>query len=171
MKHIKYIFPLLLLLLLAACATAGSAPALPPEGTEDWAATAPVQEPVAVQITMDNWQEYFELRETEQVYQSESCDVINRVFGYGVFLKDAYTDRLAEGSDVAFELEYNLVWRRVLGDLAGDSYSIHHATSDEQKKTQQAQLVDFRGRTDISEESDFFGSVAVEFAFDSEFSA
>lgn len=128
-------------------------------------------QPVPVEITMENWEEYFELRETEQVHISESCSVINRIFGYGVFLKEEYVDRLAEGSDVSFELEYNLVWRRVMGDLTGDSYMLQSAQTDPDRKTQTAQLTDFRGNPAVAEESDFYNSVAVEFAFDAEFGA
>ena len=128
-------------------------------------------QPVPVEITMENWEEYFELRDTEQVHISESCSVINRVFGYGVFLKEEYVDRLAEGSDVSFELEYNLVWRRVMGDLTGDSYMLQSAQTDPDRKTQTAQLTDFRGNPAVAEESDFYNSVAVEFEFDAEFGA
>ena len=128
-------------------------------------------QPVPVAITMENWEEYFELRDTEQVHISESCSVINRIFGYGVFLKEEYVDRLAEGSDVSFELEYNLVWRRVMGDLTGDSYMLQSAQTDPDRKTQTAQLTDFRGNPAVAEESDFYNSVAVEFAFDAEFGA
>ena len=128
-------------------------------------------QPVPVEITMENWEEYFVLRETEQVHISESCSVINRIFGYGVFLKEEYVDRLAEGSDVSFELEYNLVWRRVMGDLTGDSYMLQSAQTDPDRKTQTAQLTDFRGNPAVAEESDFYNSVAVEFEFDAEFGA
>ena len=128
-------------------------------------------QPVPVEITMENWEEYFVLRETEQVHISESCSVINRIFGYGVFLKEEYVDRLAEGSDVSFELEYNLVWRRVMGDLTGDSYMLQSAQTDPDRKTLTAQLTDFRGNPAVAEESDFYNSVAVEFAFDAEFGA
>lgn len=145
-------------------------PTLPPTEPPTEAPTEP-PEPDVIRITMENWEEYFELRETEQIYISESCGVINRVFGYGVFLKEEFQDRFAGGSDVLFELEYNLAWVRVMGDLAGDSYMLTGLTSDADRKTLQTQLTDFRGTTNVSEESDFFGQVAAEFAFDSEFGA
>lgn len=134
------------------------------------APTEPPQ-PEEIAITMENWEEYFELRKTEQVYVSESCNVINRVFGYGVFLKEEFADRFAEGSELLFDLEYNLAWTRVMGDLAGDSYMLTGLQADAERKTLTANLTDFRGLTSLSEESDFYNQVAAEFAFDSEFGA
>lgn len=171
-KVMIMLLALAMLLSMAACAA--------PETSPSESVTIPIvaeteaprkPEPAAVEITMDNWQDYFELRDTEQVYINDACSVVNRVFGYGVFLKEEYVPRLAEGSDVSFELEYKVVWRRVMGDLNGDSYLIQGALADSDRKTQTAKLTDFRGRTDIAEDSDFYNSVAVEFAFDSEFGA
>jgi len=142
------------------------APTLPP--TEP---PTEASQPVPVEITMENWEEYFELRETEQVYISETCSVINRVFGYGVFLKEEYTDRFAEGSQVAFDLEYNLAWTRVMGDLTADNYLMMGTQTDGERKMLTAGLTDYRIAGNMSEVSDFYGQVAAEFAFDSEFSA
>lgn len=182
MKHKMLVMALLLVFLLTGCAAPESTPGeteilftateAPPAATE----TAPVTEPAPqiitpVEITLDNWQEYFELRQTEQVYMNESCAVSNRVFGYGVFLKDEFVPLLAPGSDVSFELQYELVWRRVMGDLNGNSYLIQDINNEHTLKTQTAGMTDFRGDPSISEESDFYNRVAVEFAFDSEFGA
>jgi len=132
--------------------------------------TEPPQ-PEVITITMENWEEYFELRETEQVHISETCAVINRIFGYGVFLKEEYADRFAEGSEVSFDLEYNLAWARIMGDLTADNYLLMGTQTDGVRKTLTAGLTDFRLADNISEESDFYNQVAVEFQFDSEFGA
>ena len=142
------------------------APTLPPT---ELPAELPLPEEIT--ITLENWQEFFELRETEQVYICPTCAVTNRVFGYGVFLKEEYADRFAEGSQVSFELEYNVAWARVMGDLTADNYLITGTQSDSNRKLQTAQLSDFRLMENMSEESDFYGQVAAEFAFDSEFGA
>lgn len=143
-----------------------------PQETETQPATEPApQTIVPVEITLDNWQEYFELRQTEQVYVSESCGVTNRVFGYGVFLKEEFLPLLAPGSDISFELQYEVVWKRVMGDLTGDSYMIIGSVNEVHPKTQLAQMTDFRENAEIPEDSDFYGQVAVEFAYDSEFGA
>ena len=150
------------------------APTLPPTEPPTEPPTLPPTEPPQpeeIAITLENWQEYFEMRETEQVYISETCSVTNRVFGYGVFLKEEYADRFAEGSQVSFELEYNVAWARVMGDLTADNYMIMGAQSNPDRKLQSAQLSDFRLVENMSEESDFYGQVAAEFAFDSEFGA
>lgn len=146
---------------------------VPTESPAEAPTEAPTEapQPVPIEITLENWEEYFELRETEQVYISETCAVINRVFGYGVFLKEEYADRFAEGSDVQFDLEYNLAWARVMGDLASDSYLMMGAQSSPDRKMQTAGLTDFRIVENMSEESDFYNQVAAEFAFDSEFGA
>ena len=158
----------------APAAVVTEAPTLPPAEPPAEPPTEPPTElpqPVEITITEENWQEFFELRETEQVYVSQTCAVINRVFGYGVFLKEAYADRFAEGSRVSFELEYNVAWARVMGDLTADNYLITGTQSDLARKTQTAELADFRLVDNMSEESDFYGQVAAEFAFDSEFGA
>lgn len=150
------------------------APTLPPTEPPTEPPTLPPTEPPQpeeIAITLENWQEYFEMRETEQVYISETCSVTNRVFGYGVFLKEEYADRFAEGSQVSFELEYNVAWARVMGDLTADNYMIMGTQSNPDRKLQSAQLSDFRLVENMSEESDFYGQVAAEFAFDSEFGA
>jgi len=142
----------------------------PPE-TETPAAQPAPQEVIPVEITLDNWQDYFELRQTEQIYVSESCGVINRIFGYGVFLKEEFLPLLASESNVSFELQYEVAWKRVMGDLTGDSYMIIGSVNEVLPKTQTALLADFRENAEIPEESDFYGQVAAEFAYDSEFGA
>ena len=184
MKKIN-IFTLLLIMLLIlsgcavregtpteapAAAVVTEAPTVAPTEVPTEAPTEPPQ-PVAIEITLENWEEYFELRETEQVYISESCSVINRVFGYGVFLKEEYADRFVNESDVSFDLEYNVAWARVMGDLTADNYLIMGAQSNEERKMQTAGLTDFRLADNMSEESDFYNQIAAEFAFDSEFGA
>jgi len=174
MRKSKYmILFLALVLALTACAVPETAPTemINEETVIPATEAAEQKEPIALEITMDNWEEYFELRSTEQVYINDSCAVTNRVFGYGVFLKEEYADRLAEDSDVSFELEYSVVWRRIMGDLTGDSYLVQDAMADSGRSTQLAQLTDFRGRPEVPEESDFYGTVAAEFAYDSEFGA
>lgn len=174
---------LMLLLVLTACAVPEAAPVeteilftatetSPTEAELQTSATEPAPPAVLpVEITLDNWQEYFELRQTEQVYVSQSCAVTNRVFGYGVFLKEEFLSRLAPGSDVSFELQYDVSWKRVLGDVTSDSYMIIGSVNETLPKTQSASLADFRGNAEIPEESDFYGQAAAEFAYDSEFGA
>ena len=59
----------------------------------------------------------------------------------------------------------------MLGDVTSDSYMVIGSVNEVHPKTQIASLADFRGNPEIPEESDFFGQVAVEFAYDSEFGA
>lgn len=192
-KQNAIIMALLLVFLLTACAVQSPAPTeadvlftatetSPAEtdiqisATETEAPTEaptepPLPEATPVEISLENWENYFELRQTEQVYVSESCGVTNRVFGYGIFLKEEFLPLLAPDSDVSFELQYDVAWKRVLGDVTSDSYMIIGSVNEVHPKTQTASLTDFRSNPEIPEESDFFGQVAVEYAYDSEFGA
>ena len=191
-KQTTIIIALLLVFLLTACAVQAPAPTeadvlfnatetspaeteAPTEALTEAPTEAPTEPPlpeiIPVEISLENWENYFELRQTEQVYVSESCGVTNRVFGYGIFLKEEFLPLLAPGSDVSFELQYDVAWKRVLGDVTSDSYMIIGSVNEVHPKTQTASLSDFRGNPEIPEESDFFGQVAVEYAYDSEFGA
>ena len=143
----------------------------PTEASTEAPTEPPLPEVIPVEITLENWENYFELRQTEQVYVSESCGVTNRVFGYGIFLKEEFLPLLAPDSDVSFELQYDVAWKRVLGDVTSDSYMIIGSVNEVHPKTQTASLTDFRGNEEIPEESDFYKQVAVEYAYDSEFGA
>ncbi len=66
--------------------------------------------PQPVEITMENWSEYFELRETPNVHINDFGEIVGRDHSYGIFLKDEYYNRLAdnyEAVNVNFELTYD----------------------------------------------------------------
>lgn len=65
--------------------------------------------PVAVEITMDNWSEYFELREANNVSYNAFGEIEYNSPGYGLFLKDEYYDRLAGEYD-AVTLDIELIY-------------------------------------------------------------
>jgi len=71
-------------------------------------------EPKEVQITLDNWDEYFELREADNVMYNEFGDVTYNSPGYGVFLKEAFYTRFAS-ADVDFEMTYDEACYKIIG--------------------------------------------------------
>lgn len=77
-----------------------------------------VLRPMAVEITLDNWQEYFELQEVNEISVNEFGDISSVYPTIGIFLKEEYADRLADGYgavDVTFELSYDEALFEVLG--------------------------------------------------------
>lgn len=75
--------------------------------------------PYSVEITMDNWEEYFELRQVKNIGVNEFGEVTYSAPGYGVFLKEEYYDLLKEPS-VDFEVTYDEACFQVTG-YEGDS--------------------------------------------------
>lgn len=76
--------------------------------------------PETVEITMDNWDTYFELRETYEEYLGEFGEFSYRMPTYGIFLKDEYCELLTDdGAAVDFEVCYDEVVYEVTG-YSGD---------------------------------------------------
>ena len=80
---------------------------------------------------MDNWQEYFELRETEQTNVNGFGEVDYRQIGYGVFLKDEYITQLPRDYvdlEISFELQYDEALFKVNGDFLSGEYTLEEAS-------------------------------------------
>lgn len=77
--------------------------------------------PQTVEISIDNWDTYFELRETFNGYRNEFGEYVYRMPTYGMFLKDEYCALLTEGgANVDFEISYDEVLYQI-DDNAGDA--------------------------------------------------
>jgi len=129
--------------------------------------TAPVLR--QIEITLDNWQEYFELREAQRITLTSTGEIYNREFGQGVFLKPEYVDMLAE-ADVSFGLFADQVRYQVYGDITTDNYVIRKDTlhkEGEQILTERVQ--DFRTDEKIAENTDLHNAVAAWFTLSAEF--
>lgn len=82
--------------------------------------------PRTVEITMENWETYFELRFAPSYYRDDFGDIEYVGFGYFVYLRDEYVDKLFNGYpsvDVAFKLECDSGYRYVTNPTQPD-YSI-----------------------------------------------
>ena len=80
--------------------------------------------PDVIEITMDNYLEYFELRETIELYTNEFGEVENFYFGHGLFLKEEYIGRLASLQNVSFELEADQEFRTAELDEVTGAYTL-----------------------------------------------
>lgn len=86
--------------------------------------------PDVIEITMENYEEYFELRESIELYANEFDEVEAYYIGYGLFLKDEYVSRLANLQDVSFELEADQEFRVVELDEATGAYTVGEVYED-----------------------------------------
>ncbi len=71
-----------------------------------------------VEITMDNWADYFEIRETNYVYSNAFQEIEHMGFGFGVFLKDEFAEKLVDtysSVDVSFKVAYDEVMHEATG--------------------------------------------------------
>ena len=85
-------------------------PAAAPEATEPETteATAPEETeptPICVEITLDNWQDYFELREYTEFVENGFGEIDDAKTYWSVVSKDGYTVD-EENCDVTFEFTY-----------------------------------------------------------------
>ena len=114
----------------------------------------------AVEITMDNWETYFELRSVSDPFIGESGKAEGRDFMYGVFLKPEYAEKFDSGM-VNFEISYDLVNYNCTVD--GESYTLGDKLENDLEsafETKTFGLQDFREDPEISDKSAFFGQVA-----------
>ena len=79
-----------------------------------------------VEITMDNWQEYFVARRAQDVGVDEDGYVNHRETGYSFFLKEEYRSRLDLSCDgsVCFEIVFTYTPYIVEGRLDSDDYTL-----------------------------------------------
>ena len=151
-KHIALTLVLVLCLALAACGdevpVETTAAAVLPTETKDQNVT----------ITMDNWEQYFELRPTTDVYVDESGKVQNWSFCYGVFLREEYD--YVSGS-VNFEVEYRTEQHPFSGDRKTGEYTLGEATgTSENPRAVTFALEDSRRDPNTDPQSGFFDAVA-----------
>lgn len=137
--------------------------------------------PVAVEITMDNWSEYFELRESNNVYHNAFGEIEQNSPSYGLFLKDEYYDRLAGEYD-AVSLDVELIYDQACfhvvnydkntfdSNLIGD-YELEPGTLPkwwdelETGSTVTSSAYDRRNWTDGYETDPYFQTVSAQFYF------
>ena len=85
--------------------------------------------PEVIELTMDNWQEYFELRECFDLYTNNFGEMENFNIGYGLFLKEEYISRLENITEVSFEIEADRALYAVNVDEATGDYTLGESYS------------------------------------------
>ncbi|MGM9549340.1 MAG: hypothetical protein ACI3V5_05800 [Faecousia sp.] len=130
----------------------------------DYAAVGPQE----VEITAENWEDYFELRPVTRVSTDASGEFENRWIGYGIFLRDEYMDELIGDVDVSFGVQYDLVYYYVEGDIYSGDFDVTDEKTDWDEKAGKkasASVCDYRGESDMKN-SDFEDSIAADFTHD-----
>ncbi len=85
--------------------------------------------PVDIEITLDNWQEYFEMKEVNSITVNDFGEVSYVQPSIGIFLKDEHYSRLLENywdMEISFELSYDETAFKVL-NCAPDDYKYEFA--------------------------------------------
>ena len=83
--------------------------------------------PQTIEITMENWEDYFYHKPAQDVGADENGVINHREMGYGIFLKEEFIPRInyeAGGYDLCFYVEYVYTPYLVEGELDSDSYSL-----------------------------------------------
>lgn len=130
-----------------------------------------------IEITMDNWQEYFELKEVNNVYVNEFGEVSSVCPSIGIFLKEEYYSRLPDNywdMELSFELIYDEASYKVL-NCTPDEYDYNFDGNYEIEPVNPPQwwkmetgctvignVYDQRNTTHLSEQSPYFKTVSAE---------
>lgn len=113
-----------------------------------------------VEINMDNWEEYFELRSVTEAYTGESGQVEGWDYLYGVFLKPEYVQRFAVGH-VDFEISFDYVPYHCHWDSNGCSLGDKiERDLESDSGTATFGIEDFRNSPELEETSEFYGCIA-----------
>ena len=130
-----------------------------------------------IEITMDNWQEYFEMKEVNSIQVNAFGEVSSVRPAIGIFLKEEYYDRVPDNYwdvDISFEVTYDEVFYKLLNctpddynyDLSGQ-YEKEPATAPswyelKAGNTAIGQVFENRDSDWISEESPFYNTLSCE---------
>ena len=117
----------------------------------------------SVEITMDNWQDYFDLVENVEVHHRNDLGEVDRVwFAHALVLKDAYADRYIAG-DAAFEITalhefYYLC--KLNPDTMKSELTKLRTVNDRSECPKTFQLVDWRKLGDAAPDSEVHKTVS-----------
>ena len=130
-----------------------------------------------IEITMDNWQEYFELKEVNDIHVNEFGEVSSVRPSVGIFLKEEYYSRLPEyyyDVGISFEITYDEAKYQLLG-CTPDDFKDEFIGEYERVLTEPARwdnletgcteiltVYDNRNDTYIAEQSPFFNTISAE---------
>lgn len=137
----------------------------------------PAFAPQDIEITLDNWQDYFEMKEVNSIQVNAFGEVSNVQPAIGIFLKEEHYDRLLENywdMEISFELLYDETPYKVLNCTAEEfdynftgNYEKEPATAPSWWEMQTGctaigQVFDNRNADWIAEQSPFHNTFAAE---------
>ncbi len=123
----------------------------------------------AVEITLENWETYFELREAKSAYRDNEGKINHYNIGYGIFLREEYAAKLKNEWDsvnVTFKMSYDEAHYHVEGDYPEGDWTLGEQYTEpyyEYKTQEFEQAVWSYNYEDESAVSDFLGHHAAEF--------
>ena len=113
-----------------------------------------------VEITMDNYLDYFELRDAAEPWTDENGKITGWDFGCGLFLKDEYTDSFVSAG-VNFEADYDEELRAFT--MLPESFELGAVITPEHQAEPRGKtfaLQDFRNDESVHELSSCYNAVA-----------
>lgn len=123
--------------------------------------------PKTVEITTENWEAYFDLREVRVTYLNDFGEIDYVGFGYGIYLKEEYVEKLYTGYEavsVAFKMEYDWCSRRVTNP-AQDDCVIGDIVWTPEHESDTSQVFDNRHYDHIGPEQPEYNAVCAIFGY------
>ena len=133
-----------------------------PETTAEPAPETTAEPEKDVEITMDNWEQYFEVRTAADPYVNENGETEDWSFGCGIFLRPEYVSRFESG-EVNFEISYATEGRLFSVDPESGRCILGGRTESgirPESGCKTVGLEDLRSDESLPETSDFYGSIA-----------
>lgn len=115
-----------------------------------------------IEITEENWQDYFEIRMAHEKHYDKYGDLSDHYLSYGFFLQDAYLNRYY-GGDATVEFTYYNVEHRIDGDPSEmEELELGEVRNvNDYLFTVETYLTDYRDDKDTEEKiSDYNGTVS-----------
>lgn len=123
--------------------------------------------PREVEITMENWEQYFELKHVRSLLYDQFGEPTAAAFNYAIYLKEEYVEKLAGGDqglhDLVFKLEFDQTHRYVT-NVTSDDYVVGDIQFSNESQTNTATIHDYRGNSSMSTRGVLAESVCGEFS-------
>ena len=123
--------------------------------------------PREVEITLENWEQYFELKHVRSLLYDQFGEPTAAAFNYVIYLKEEYIEKLAGGNnafhDLVFKLEYDQNHRYV-SNVTSDDFVVGDIHFSNETQTLTATVHDYRGNASMSTREVLYESVCGEFS-------
>lgn len=106
--------------------------------------------PKEVEITLENWEQYFELKHCRSLVYDQFGEPYAAAFNYVLYMKEEYIDKLAGGNqafhNLVFKLEYDQNHRYVT-NVTSDDYEVGDVLYSNECQTTTTSIHDYRGNS------------------------